>query len=126
MRHVQPPRCAVQRVSGISGAVPSHASASARSHGSHSLQSCHGTPSVCPSSSERKPEQSTNRSPATSAPDSSVSAATSPLSPSRATSTTWPSIRSEEHTSELQSIMRHSYAVFCLTTKQQHTSSTKY
>src|SRR3546814_10281163 len=26
--------------------------------------------------------------------------------------------RSEEHTSELQSLMRHSYAVFCLTKKQ--------
>src|SRR3546814_3233177 len=26
----------------------------------------------------------------------------------------WPSIRSEEHTSELQSLMRHSFAVFCL------------
>src|SRR3546814_8078491 len=32
--------------------------------------------------------------------------------------------RSEEHTSELQSLMRHSYAVFCLK-KQQHTSYTK-
>src|SRR3546814_4302579 len=28
--------------------------------------------------------------------------------------------RSEEHTSELQSIMRHSYAVICLTTKKTH------
>src|SRR3546814_4579286 len=28
--------------------------------------------------------------------------------------------RSEEHTSELKSLMRHSYAVFCLT-KQTHT-----
>src|SRR3546814_4174436 len=27
-------------------------------------------------------------------------------------------IRSEEHTSELQSLMRSSYAVFCLTTKK--------
>src|SRR3546814_10596808 len=27
--------------------------------------------------------------------------------------------RSEEHTSELQSLMRHSYAVFCLTKKKQ-------
>src|SRR3546814_10144929 len=27
----------------------------------------------------------------------------------------WPMIRSEEHTSELQSLMRISYAVFCLT-----------
>src|SRR3546814_6473420 len=31
-------------------------------------------------------------------------------------------LRSEEHTSELQSLMRTSYAVFCLT-KKQHTYS---
>src|SRR3546814_10863732 len=30
-------------------------------------------------------------------------------------------LRSEEHTSELQSLMRHSYAVFCLNKKTQHT-----
>src|SRR3546814_4599587 len=29
--------------------------------------------------------------------------------------------RSAEHTSELQSLMRSSYAVFCLTKKKQHT-----
>src|SRR3546814_5897971 len=29
-------------------------------------------------------------------------------------------LRSEEHTSELQSLMRISYAVFCLTTKNTH------
>src|SRR3546814_5893834 len=29
--------------------------------------------------------------------------------------------RSEEHTSELPSLMRHSYAVFCLTQKNIHT-----
>src|SRR3546814_4637228 len=29
--------------------------------------------------------------------------------------------RSEEHTSELQSLMRNSYAVFCLKTKQHNT-----
>src|SRR3546814_7283710 len=28
--------------------------------------------------------------------------------------------RSEEHTSELQSLMRNSYAVFCLTKKRKH------
>src|SRR3546814_8748156 len=35
--------------------------------------------------------------------------------------------RSEEHTSELQSLMRNSYAVFCLKKKQytQHTTSSK-
>src|SRR3546814_9711845 len=31
--------------------------------------------------------------------------------------------RSEEHTSELQSLMRISYAVFCLKKKQKHTQS---
>src|SRR3546814_7269824 len=33
-------------------------------------------------------------------------------------------IRSEEHTSELQSLMRISYAVFCLKTKKQISPST--
>src|SRR3546814_9396369 len=31
-----------------------------------------------------------------------------------------PSVRSEEHTSELQSLMRISYAVFCLKKKKNH------
>src|SRR3546814_7399029 len=31
------------------------------------------------------------------------------------------SLRSEEHTSELQSLMRISYAVFCLQKKKKHT-----
>src|SRR3546814_6342272 len=31
-----------------------------------------------------------------------------------------PDVRSEEHTSELQSLMRSSYAVFCLKKKQQN------
>src|SRR3546814_2806360 len=41
-----------------------------------------------------------------------------------ASATTVPSRRSEEHTSELQSLMRISYAVFCLKkkNKQNHTS----
>src|SRR3546814_3741080 len=33
-----------------------------------------------------------------------------------------PGHRSEEHTSELQSLMRNSYAVFCLKKKTQHTA----
>src|SRR3546814_2942431 len=33
--------------------------------------------------------------------------------------------RSEEHTSELQSLMRNSYAVFCLKKKKQHLQPTK-
>src|SRR3546814_2666610 len=32
-----------------------------------------------------------------------------------------PVLRSEEHTSELQSLMRNSYAVFCLKKKKHHT-----
>src|SRR3546814_3636801 len=34
-------------------------------------------------------------------------------------------LRSEEHTSELQSLMRISYAVFCLKKKTVHTHTTK-
>src|SRR3546814_5347987 len=34
--------------------------------------------------------------------------------------------RSEEHTSELQSLMRISYAVFCLTKKQKYTLNNKH
>src|SRR3546814_8487228 len=43
-----------------------------------------------------------------------------PRTPSRRSS------RSEEHTSELQSLMRISYAVFCLKKKKQETASTKH
>src|SRR3546814_1751729 len=35
-----------------------------------------------------------------------------------------PALRSEEHTSELQSLMRNSYAVFCLKKKTQTTHNT--
>src|SRR3546814_3885896 len=34
-------------------------------------------------------------------------------------------VRSEEHTSELQSLMRNSYAVFCLKNKQNYNSNTE-
>src|SRR3546814_2633562 len=34
--------------------------------------------------------------------------------------------RSEEHTSELQSLMRNSYAVFCLKNKKYNTKHTKH
>src|SRR3546814_6948631 len=34
--------------------------------------------------------------------------------------TTYPPVRSEEHTSELQSLMRISYAVFCLKNKHKN------
>src|SRR3546814_3112569 len=36
-----------------------------------------------------------------------------------------PGLRSEEHTSELQSLMRISYAVFCLKKNTKHTSQSK-
>src|SRR3546814_8848303 len=36
-----------------------------------------------------------------------------------------PCVRSEEHTSELQSLMRISYAVFCLKKKQQNHTQTQ-
>src|SRR3546814_10019578 len=49
--------------------------------------------------------------------------------PQRTPAQTAPAHRSEEHTSELQSLMRISYAVFCLTKKnfrtQTSNSSTK-
>src|SRR3546814_2075126 len=51
------------------------------------------------------------------------------LSPAQARSRRWNSARSEEHTSELQSLMRISYAVFCLkkkTIKHNHNTSTNY
>src|SRR3546814_344795 len=35
----------------------------------------------------------------------------------------WPADRSEEHTSELQSLMRISYAVFCLKKKKKHNTN---
>src|SRR3546814_4610825 len=37
-----------------------------------------------------------------------------------------PPCRSEEHTSELQSLMRISYAVFCLKKKKNHTQTNNY
>src|SRR3546814_5754710 len=42
--------------------------------------------------------------------------------PSRHWCQDWPQRRSEEHTSELQSLMRISYAVFCLKKKKTHQS----
>src|SRR3546814_3052288 len=39
-------------------------------------------------------------------------------SPVPATMVSSPALRSEEHTSELQSLMRNSYAVFCLKNKK--------
>src|SRR3546814_5727079 len=39
---------------------------------------------------------------------------------------TLPEFRSEEHTSELQSLMRISYAVFCLKNKKTNTQTNQY
>src|SRR3546814_6971924 len=49
-------------------------------------------------------------------PDTGIGAATAIADRSQFPGVT----RSEEHTSELQSLMRISYAVFCLTKKTQH------
>src|SRR3546814_3209939 len=42
------------------------------------------------------------------------------LDAARSSAAPEPGFRSEEHTSELQSLMRSSYAVFCLKKKQMH------
>src|SRR3546814_5575260 len=44
----------------------------------------------------------------------------------RSQSFSWQCRRSEEHTSELQSLMRISYAVFCLKKKKIHKKHTRY
>src|SRR3546814_8475886 len=55
-------------------------------------------------------------------PPTSSAAAT----PSSVSARPWARIRSEEHTSELQSLMRISYAVFCLKKKNNtHTTYTQ-
>src|SRR3546814_1032946 len=65
--------------------------------------------------------------PATGAPSSRRPIATTAMTSSgtiTADSTTLAIIcRSEEHTSELQSLMRNSYAVFCFKKKRQRTPS---
>src|SRR3546814_2242402 len=48
------------------------------------------------------------------------------LAEARATRLGQADARSEEHTSELQSLMRISYAVFCLKKKQQNIKQPKY
>src|SRR3546814_9380021 len=60
-----------------------------------------------------------------------IRTSTSPsLIPVRARNSSTESVRSEEHTSELQSLMRISYAVFCLkkknTSQHQQHSNTKH
>src|SRR3546814_3314513 len=77
-----------------------------------------------------------NKAPSTLAREMGL-AATTITRPFRGTATTrisaptfdklrlrYPDFRSEEHTSELQSLMRISYAVFCLKNKTQNTHDT--
>src|SRR3546814_7269893 len=59
----------------------------------------------------------------TAASSSSASIRPKPSTPTTVTSPL--ASRSEEHTSELQSLMRISYAVFCLKKKQQHYNQEK-
>src|SRR3546814_1876622 len=55
-----------------------------------------------------------------------ISRTTRVNSPTHAAGSSTHSIRSEEHTSELQSLMRISYAVFCLQKKKQNNTTTKH
>src|SRR3546814_2558579 len=67
------------------------------------------------------------RSRRTSSCSASCSSAAAPRTPARSStpSVTRSAARSEEHTSELQSLMRISYAVFCLKKKKKHQTETK-
>src|SRR3546814_3149594 len=60
----------------------------------------------------------------TSKPKTPVPAPT-PVRENRSKPRDYSGIRSEEHTSELQSLMRISYAVFCLK-KKNHNTKTQY
>src|SRR3546814_7371954 len=60
----------------------------------------------------------TSRPRVASAPSSATVSCTSPMRQASA--------RSEEHTSELQSLMRNSYAVFCLKKKKNKTHTDEY
>src|SRR3546814_18551188 len=55
----------------------------------------------------------------------SMSAKTVFVLPTSIASSISPDLRSEEHTSELQSLMRISYAVFCLKKKKNKLNTTK-
>src|SRR3546814_3519922 len=75
-------------------------------------------PNTCPSSCPTvRPLSRTPccnaREPAPRRPRSSLATASAPTSP----------VRSEEHTSELQSLLRNSYAVCCLQQKNTHLTS---
>src|SRR3546814_2901456 len=55
----------------------------------------------------------------------SIQALNISLEDARSSARGWKESRSEEHTSELQSLMRISYAVFCLKKKKQMTQYTQ-
>src|SRR3546814_7065099 len=69
---------------------------------------------LCPRGPTRRPRRGIADLP----PLARAGAALSPVAPDRR-----PDPRSEEHTSELQSLMRISYAVFCLTKKKDQTQT---
>src|SRR3546814_9278467 len=80
------------------------------------LQSCRSPPCVIPASMEEHHGASSTALAAISEDTRCRSAARSfPAHPRKASL-----LRSEEHTSELQSLMRISYAVFCLKKKKTH------
>src|SRR3546814_7652013 len=73
-------------------------------------------PSVAPPMAPSPPPQ-----PDRSYPDYRQDVTTSPSPPPA-----WETNRSEEHTSELQSLMRISYAVFCLKKKNKNNTTQHY
>src|SRR3546814_2502986 len=101
----------------------SNAAWKSRAHSRCHARGSGGVPSSTPSSASslcaisctatQKPASGSSRSACTSAHDR-ISGPLSQDSPIRSSS------RSEEHTSELQSLMRISYAVFCLKKKKIH------
>src|SRR3546814_2246214 len=62
---------------------------------------------------------------ASGTPASAITPVASTRRSARSVRLTSSSGRSEEHTSELQSLMRISYAVFCLKKKKQHINNTQ-
>src|SRR3546814_3805347 len=77
-----------------------------------------GTPEAPPAAAQAQVPSAVHGEPTAAPP---VLVAIEPMPSSRAAhSATRLRDRSEEHTSELQSLMRISYAVFCLNTKTKH------
>src|SRR3546814_7055978 len=85
---------------------------------SENTTTCHGASRITLRVDIRCPRAATPSS--TSAPAPATALIGTPIRPSPKN----PASRSEEHTSELQSLMRISYAVFCLKNKTTTTSQT--